>query len=421
MSSFVVEGGQPLSGVIRIHGAKNAALPILAAALLADAPVHLVDCPHLLDVENMLRILRALGCKAVWQSNALLVDSRDAACHEIPAGLAKELRSSIFLLGPMLARFGRAVATSPGGCEIGLRPIDLHLLALEALGAVIEEHHGCIDCKGEALRGADVHLGYPSVGATENAMMAATAAVGETHIYNAACEPEIVDLAAFLNTVGCKVEGAGSSVITILGRAAHKSAAAYTHRILPDRIVAGTYLCAAAVTGGTLRLENVCREHLLGVTAKLEEAGCVVSFPPESVLLQAPPRPRQLKLVETAPYPGFPTDMQAQLFAVCAIAGGVSIIVENVFENRFKHVPELCRMGADITVRGSAAVIRGVERLTAAEVEAKDLRGGAALVIAGLAAKGTTKVKNAEHIDRGYEAMERDLCAAGARIVRGGE
>ena len=417
MSKMVVTGGYPLSGECRIRGAKNAALPILAACVLTRRQVLLRDCPQLTDVENMLGILRLLGCRAEWcgQERDLLIDAANAGFCELPERLAKELRSSVFLLGPMIGRFGRASVPYPGGCEIGNRPVDLHIRGLSALGVQVREESGRIECAGGALTGAEIHLDYPSVGATENIMMAAVAATGETVIRNAAREPEILDLQRFLCAAGFRVSGAGSSTVVVQGGGEPREV---EHRILPDRIVAGTMLTAAAMTMGSVTCENVVVEHLSALLSKLCEAGCRLHIRESAVSLLSPGRPRELKLVETLPHPGFPTDMQAQIFALCTVADGTSVIVENVFENRFQHAQELSRMGAVSTVKGRTAVIRGVRRLTGSTVAAHDLRGGAALVLAGMCADGVTTVTGAEHIDRGYERLETALCALGAQIKR---
>ncbi|HOF94070.1 MAG TPA: UDP-N-acetylglucosamine 1-carboxyvinyltransferase [Clostridia bacterium] len=415
MSRIVVTGGLPLCGELNAPGAKNAALPILAACLLAHHPVRLLGCPKLTDVANMVELLRTLGCSVNWDGDVLNIDSRSAQCHEMPEHLSKALRSSIFLLGPMIGKFKRAVANFPGGCDIGVRPIDLHIAALNALGVSIEESHGSIICEGSNLKGAAIHLDYPSVGATENAIMAAVAAKGETTIQNAAREPEIVHLQEFLCKLGYTVNGAGSSTIYIKGGCIPKAA---EHHIMADRIVAGTYLCAAAITAGDITMRGIVPEQLGSIVGKLKECGCEVITEVESIRAKGPKRPRELKRVETMPYPGFPTDMQAQIFALCTIADGTSMIVENVFENRFRHASELARMGAESCINGRIAVIRGVKTLTGTRVDAKDLRGGAALVLAGLRAEGETEVCGAEHISRGYEAIETALSSLGAKIRR---
>jgi UDP-N-acetylglucosamine 1-carboxyvinyltransferase len=416
MARFIVSGGRPLYGSLRVSGAKNAALPILAACLLSDKEIVLSDCPELKDVENMLSILSALGAKWVRDGGIVRVDASAAHSFIMPHRISKELRSSIFTLGPLLGRFKRAVCTYPGGCEIGHRPIDLHLKGLSMLGVNITEEHGQIICDGRNMKGAEIHLDYPSVGATENIIMGAVRAQGETVIHNAAREPEIVDLQKFLCTMGFEVSGAGTSDVYIVGSS--KPTKDVEHSIIPDRIVAGTMLCAAAITGGELTLHNVQSVHMASVIAKLKEAGCAMLCDEHSLTLKAPERLREIKLIETLPYPGFPTDMQAQFFALCSIAEGTSVVVENVFEGRFKHASELARMGAVFTQKDRTAVIRGVKKLTGAQVYARDLRGGAALTIAGLAAQGETVVMSAELIDRGYERMERMLTEVGARIRR---
>ncbi|MCE5236751.1 MAG: UDP-N-acetylglucosamine 1-carboxyvinyltransferase [Clostridiaceae bacterium] len=416
MARFIVTGGRPLHGSLRVSGAKNAALPILAACLLSDAPVALAECPELKDVGNMLSILSDLGAAYEREGGLLHIDASKADSFVMPSRISKELRSSIFTLGPLLGRFQRAVCTYPGGCEIGHRPIDLHLKGLSMLGVEITEEHGQILCDGRNMHGAEIHLDYPSVGATENIIMGAVRADGETIIHNAAREPEIVDLQRFLCSMGFFVSGAGTSDVRITGTKAPTKSV--VHSVIPDRIVAGTMLCAAAIAGGEVTLNNVRPEHMASVLSKLREAGAIVLCGEHSVYLRAPDRLREVKIIETLPYPGFPTDMQAQFFALCTVAEGTSVVVENVFEGRFKHAAELARMGAMFTQKDRTAVIRGVKRLTGTQVYARDLRGGAALTIAGLVALGETTVMNAELIDRGYEGMERMLTAIGARIRR---
>lgn len=415
MSKLIVTGGTRLSGTAKIPGAKNAVLPILAASLLTEEPVLLRNCPHLLDVEHMLSILRTLGVRTAWEGNTIRLEPADAAGFEMPAHLSKEIRSSIFMLGPLLARFGRAHCTFPGGCDIGNRPIDLHLAGLAALNVKIDEECGNILCDGRDMKAADIHLDYPSVGATENLMMAAVAAPGRSVVSNAAREPEILDLQLFLNTLGYRVSGAGTSTIVIEG-GGRGNAAEYT--VMPDRIVAGTLMCAAAITAGEIKLTDVCPQDMGPVIAKLREAGCRIETGADTVALTGPERPGELKLVETFPHPGFPTDMQAQIFALCSVADGASIIVENVFENRFKHAAELARMGACSTVKDRTAIVRGVRELTGTEVYARDLRGGAALCLAALRARGETAIRRAEVIDRGYERIEETLNQLGAKIRR---
>ena len=406
---FLVSGGKRLCGALEVGCAKNAVLPILAAAMLTDAPVTLEDCPDLVDARNMLSILETLGCRVERRGREVRLDASRAENHEMPEKLSKRLRSSIFLLGPLIARFGRARVSYPGGCEIGQRPIDLHLKGLRALGVTIREAHGMIECEGARLRGADVYLDFPSVGATENVMMAAVLARGRTTIHNAAREPEIRDLQAFINALGGKVRGGGTDRVTIEGV---KALGAARYRPLPDRIVAGTLLAAAAATRGEVLLRRACPGDLGAVLDKLRQAGCEVEAEGEEIFLRA----RALKPFEvsTQPFPGFPTDLQAQFMALACAVQGASVVVENVFENRFAHAAQLRRMGADIFLSGRLAVVRG-GRLYGAEVQAGDLRGGAALA---LAAEGESRVENVELIDRGYERLEEMLAALGADIRR---
>ena len=409
---FLVSGGRRLCGELEVGCAKNAVLPILAAAMLTDTPVTVEDCPDLVDARNMLSILETLGCRVEARGRDVVLDASRAENHEMPEKLSKRLRSSIFLLGPLVARFGRARVSYPGGCEIGQRPIDLHLKGLRALGVQIRETHGMIECDGARLRGADVYLDFPSVGATENVMMAAVLARGRTTIHNAAREPEIRDLQNFINALGGKVRGGGTDCVTVEGV---RSLGGACYRPLPDRIVAGTLLAAAAVTRGEVFLRRVCPGDLGAVLDKLRQAGCAVEAEEETIFLRA----RTLKPFEvsTQPFPGFPTDLQAQFMALACAAEGASVIVENVFENRFAHAAQLRRMGADIFLSGRLAVVRG-GRLYGAEVQAGDLRGGAALVIAGLAASGETVVDNIGVIDRGYESFENMLGELGADMAR---
>lgn len=414
MGKYIITGGKKLQGSIRVGGAKNAVLPILAASLLCDGEVLLTDCPALLDVDNMLEILRCLGCKAVRNGSEIRIDSRCANSYVMPSGLSKQLRSSIFTLGPILAKFGFAHAAYPGGCEIGNRPIDLHLRGLSMLNVKITEEHGHIFCDGRDMRGNSIHLDYPSVGATENVMMAAVAAKGLTVIHNAAREPEIEDLQAFLCAAGFRVSGAGSSTVVIEGGGRGHGV---IYRIMPDRIVAGTLMCAAAMTQGDVEIVNAVPTHVGPMISKLRECGCDIFCTQNSVRVCAPKRLHEIKLIETLPYPGFPTDMQAQFFALCTVAEGTSILVENVFENRFKHAPELACMGASFTLKDRTAIIRGAEKLTGADVVAHDLRGGAALVLAALCAQGQSRVHQTEYIARGYENLDCMLRSLGAEIV----
>lgn len=414
MSDWIIRGGAVLSGTVPVQGSKNAALPILAATLLVEEPVTLTNCPALRDVENMLRILEALGVTVVRGANALIVDSRTAENWVLPTALSGELRSSIFLLGSVLSRFGAADAPYPGGCEIGNRPIDLHLKGLRRLNAQIREQGGRIVCRGK-LTGAVVDLEYPSVGATENVMLAACRAKGRTTIRNAACEPEIADLGAFLNACGFRVDGAGTPTVVIDGvETGHGTA----FRIMPDRIVTGTYLLAAAITGGDVTVTDTRPETVEPLLSKLTESGCAVTRGRGSVRVRAPERIRSVGFTETRPYPGFPTDLQPLLFAVLSRANGTSVIVENVFENRFRHAQELNKMGAKNRILDRTAILTGAERLHGASVTAHDLRGGAALVLAGLFAEGETVIGHAERIERGYERMDEVIGSLGGSITR---
>ena len=411
---FSIAGGRRLRGEVTIGGAKNALLPILAATMLTGGEVILDNCARLSDCENMLRILRTLGCAVERRDESVCVDSRGAQGWEMSESLSKQLRSSIFMLGPILGRFRKASVTYPGGCEIGLRPIDLHLKGLRALGVEIHEARGRILCDGSRLHGGEVQLDFPSVGATENVMMAAVLAPGETVISNAAREPEIVDLQNFLRVMGAKVHGAGQDVISIEGV---KKLHGARYAVMPDRIVAGTLLAAAAITHGEVCLKNARPDDLRAVLDKLSQAGCLIESGADFIRLSAEGRALRAVNLSTQPYPGFPTDMQAQFMALCTVAEGTSLIVENVFENRFAHAAQLRRMGADILVHQRAAIVRGGS-LSGAQVEARDLRGGAALVLAALAAEGESRVERVELIDRGYEALETTLADLGASIRR---
>ncbi len=415
MDQYKIRGGKRLEGSIRVMGAKNAILPILAAVLLNPRPVVLYDFPRLADVENMILILNSIGCRIKREGSVLTVDASTVNSWIIPDRYVKEIRSSIVILGAVLGRMKRAVITYPGGCEIGQRPINLHLQGLKQLGVVINESHGYLHCEAGQLRGAEIHLEYPSVGATENIMLAAAKAEGRTVIRNAAKEPEITDLQNFINAMGGKVFGAGSNTIIIEGVDKFHEA---EYTVIPDRIVAGTYLIAAAMTGSDILVENIQLEHIQSIVNKLREAGCILTPVDKAIRIQAPERLRAIAHTKTYPYPGFPTDMQAQLTAMLTVANGTSIIIENIFENRYKHVPELIRMGGNIQTESKIAIIQGVSSLNGALVRAGDLRGGAALVLAGLKAEGETQIEHIYHIDRGYEDLEGALCGIGAEIVR---
>ena len=415
MEAFVVEGGTPLRGEIRVDGAKNATLPILAAAVLTEETVRLHDVPEITDVKHMADILTMLGCQVTRKNGDMTVTCADLHTWEMPDQLSKQIRSSIFLLGPILARFHKATVTFPGGCEIGLRPIDLHLSGLRCLGVKIEEEGGLIHCDGSSMHAGEVHFDYPSVGATENVMMAAVLVPGITTIHNPAREPEIVDLQNFINAMGGCVRGAGGHAIEIEG-VSRLHGTEWTP--MPDRIVAGTLLAAAAVTGGEITLTNTPESDMVAVTAKLREMGCRIAEAPGRIALSAPQRLTAFGQLQTQPHPGFPTDMQVQMLALLAVSEGTGVITENVFENRFTHAGDLNRMGAHILCTGRTAVVRGVRELYGARVTARDLRGGAALVLAGLKAHGETHVEHAELIDRGYDHLERQLTELGANIKR---
>jgi len=415
MEVFEVRGGRRLEGTVAIHSAKNAVLPIMAASILADGQVTIMDCPHIADADNMLDIVRTLGCRAERMNEDVVIDTAGMHDWVMPELLAKKLRSSIFMMGPILGRFRKATVAHPGGCEIGLRPIDLHLRGLAAMGVTFREEGGHIHCDGSSMRGGEVHFDYPSVGATENVMMAAALVPGATWIHNAAREPEIVDLQRFMNAMGAKVSGAGTHSIHIEGVQKLRGAC---YRPIPDRIVAGTLLAAAAITGGEVCLRNAHAADAGAVISKLRDMGCEIRSGLATIELRAPRRLRSFGQLQTLPYPGFPTDMQAQMLALSATASGATVITENVFENRFAHAGDFNRMGADIVVHDRTAVVRGVERLRGARVTARDLRGGAGLVLAALGAEGVTVVERVSLIDRGYAAFEGTLASLGADIRR---
>jgi len=416
VDKLLIRGGTPLAGTLSISGAKNAALPILAGTLLASEPVTISNVPHLKDVATTITLLQSMGAKATFDDklgvevDASVIDERCA-----PYELVKTMRASILVLGPLVARFGTADVSLPGGCAIGARPVNLHVQGLEAMGAKIVVENGFIRARADRLHGAHIVFDIVTVTGTENLMMAAALAEGETVLENAAREPEILDVAQFLNKMGAKVSGAGTSVIRIEGVDQLGGA---DYAVMPDRIETGTYLVAAAMTGGKVRLKHVAPRTFEAVTAKLQEAGASIETGSDWIELDMQgKRPRAVD-IRTSPYPGFPTDMQAQFCALNAIAEGVGTVTETIFENRFQHVLELQRMGADIQIEGNTAVCRGVERLTAAPVMATDLRASAGLVLAGLAAEGATLVDRIYHVDRGYERIEEKLQRLGADIKR---
>lgn len=416
MSVYVIEGGRTLSGEVKIQGSKNSTLPILAATLLCGGESVLFNCPRLSDVEASLDILRYIGCTAHREGSTVIVDTGSVSRCEIPPTLMHRMRSSIIFLGAMIARFDRVRMSFPGGCELGPRPIDLHLDALREMGVEISEEHGELDCYvSDRLHGADIVLPIPSVGATENIMIAAAAAHGVTTISNAAREPEIVDLADFLNACGAAVSGAGGSTIVIEGSSELHPA---THSIIPDRIVAATLMSAAAVTGSDIRFTGIIPSHLESVLPVFRDSGCDIDIRGGGMRLIAPYRLTAPKLIRTMPYPGFPTDAQAPVMSMAAVADGMTVFVENMFISRYSHVSELCRFGADIRVEGKVAVVDGVRRLLSADVSARDLRGAAALVVAALCAKGVSEIRGIEYLERGYEDFELVLSSLGADVKK---
>ena len=413
VNRLVIDGGIPLHGELAVHGAKNSSLPLLAATILSGSESVLHNCPVLSDVDAACRILSYLGCKIKREGKTVIVNTEDLTHFDVPDELMREMRSSIVFLGAIAARLGKVRISFPGGCDLGARPIDLHLSALRQLGLEIREEHGYLNCIAEGrLKGADISLSFPSVGATENIMLAAVTAQGETVINNAAQEPEIVDLANFLIQCGAKIQDAGKSCIHIEGVEALSGA---EHTVIPDRIVAVTYLCCAAITGGEILLNQAKPENFGSVLPVLEEMGCRILVSGGNVYLKAPKRLKGGGTIRTMPYPGFPTDAQAPLMALATLTDSTTVFVENIFENRFRHAGELCRMGANIKTEGKVALVQGVPRLYGASVQATDLRGGAALVIAGLAARGRTSIENMCHVERGYEDIAQCLSSMGAK------
>ncbi|MGN0567550.1 MAG: UDP-N-acetylglucosamine 1-carboxyvinyltransferase [Acutalibacteraceae bacterium] len=416
MDIIRITGSKKLEGEVQLQGSKNSALPILAACVSVNGISVIHNCPSLTDVDAAVKILEYLGCRVTRRESALVIDSSDIKRSDIPQHLMHEMRSSIVFLAPLLSRFGSACVSTPGGCEIGLRPIDLHLNAMRKMGAVIEEESGILSCScPNGLSGAKIVLSFPSVGATENIMIAAATAKGTTVLVNAAREPEIRDLAVYLNSCGAKIKGAGEGTIVIEGV---ESLHGTEHSVIPDRIVASTFMAAAAATGGKVLIKGVVPSHITPVISAFEEAGCRVDSGASRLYICAPKRLGRVQNIRTMPYPGFPTDSQAIVMAMLCTADGTSMLIENIFENRFRHVQELRKLGAKIDVEGRVAVVEGVESLKAAHVYAPDLRGGAALIVAGLAAQGVTEIENVRLIDRGWQDIEKSLSALGADIVR---
>ena len=415
MSKLLINGGNALKGSCRIQGAKNAVLPILAATVLCDDICVIHGCPRLRDVSAAINILEHLGCRVKTEGDTVTVNAKGISCAELPDSLMRKMRSSITFLGAITARCGKAKMCSPGGCELGPRPIDLHIKALRELGIKVLESGGYMETETDCICGNDIHLDFPSVGATENIMLAASLAKGTTTITNAAKEPEISDLQDFLCKMGAKVRGAGTDIIEIEGV---KKLGGADHRVIPDRIVAATYLCTAAMCGGKINLTDVCPSHIKSVISVLKDTGMDINEGKDSISLSSRGVVLPVDILRTMPYPGFPTDAQAPFVSLLGLAEGTSVIVENIFENRFKYCDELCRMGADIKVSGKVAVIRGVKKYYGANVTAMDLRGGAALVAAGTAAMGETEIDGIELIERGYESIDRDLSKLGADIKK---
>lgn len=412
MSSYIIQGGEKLQGEVKISGSKNAALPIMAASILNGGITKLYNVPNIHDTQKMIEILKLLGCKIKKKENKIIIDSSKIERYEIPEDLMREMRSSVILAGGIVGKYRKATFSYPGGCDIGARPIDLHLKAFEKLGINIIENYGKIECKCDKIVGTKIDLDFPSVGATENAILAACLAEGTTTINNAAREPEIIDLQKFLNRMGAKVKGAGTNTIEIQGVKRLKDV---DYNIMPDRIEAGTFLVAGAITEGKIKLLNADATQIQPVINKLEEANCKIEIEKDYIQLIAPKRLKAVD-IKTMPYPGFPTDMQAVFTAAMTKAKGTSVIIENIFENRYKYTQELIRMGAKITIEGRTAVVKGVKKVQGTTVKATDLRGGAAMVILGLSAKGITEIDDIHYILRGYEKLEKKLENLGAKI-----
>lgn len=415
MDKLLITGGNRLKGTVSIDGAKNSALSIMAASLLSSEISILENVPRLKDVYSMIEVIKTLGVQVEWKDdNTLLIDPDDFNNYEAPYELVKTMRASFLVMGPLLARLKRAKISLPGGCAIGARPVDFHLKGFRTLGADITTEQGYIQAEVKKLVGNDIYLDFPSLGATENIMMAASLAEGITTIENAAKDPEVIELGNFLNKMGSKIDGLGGDILTIQGV---RKLQGVRYKIIPDRIEAGTYMVAAAMTGGEVEIKHVNAYYLKSCIIKLEEAGLNLNIQDDSIFISDPDAIKSVD-IKTMPFPGFPTDMQAQFMALMTIANGTSIITENVFESRFAHTGDLRRMGADIRIEGRNSIIKGVKKLSAAPVMASDLRGGAALVLAGLVAEGTTEISRIYHIDRGYVRLEEKLRKLGANIRR---
>lgn len=412
MSKLIIQGGKKLEGEVQISGSKNAALPIIAGTVLIKGKTTLYNVPNIQDVQTMFEIIKDIGGKVTKKNNKIIIDTSKIHTYEIPENLMRKMRSSVILAGAIIGKYKKANFSYPGGCEIGSRPIDLHLKGFEKLGINIKEEYGEIICEADRIMGTQIHLDFPSVGATENIILASCLAEGVTVLTNAAKEPEIEDLVKFLNKAGAKIKGAGTDRVEIIGV---KKLTEVSYNIMPDRIEAGTYLVAGAITGGNIKVTNLNSNHIEPILNKLDEAGCVLKIEKNAVEIKAPKRIKAVD-IKTMPYPGFPTDMQSIFGALLTTAKGTSIITENIFESRYKYVQELNRMGAKINVEGRTAVIKGTKRIQGASVVASDLRGGAALVLEGLVAKGVTQVDNVHYILRGYENIVDKLKNLGAKI-----
>lgn len=418
MKSYIIEGGKRLEGEIKVSGSKNSALPILAATILNKGVTILENVPKIKDTEVMLEILQYLGCKVHKESDKIIINSENVEKNEIPEELMRKMRSSIVLAGSIIGRKGKVRFSYPGGCDIGSRPIDLHLKGFKKLGINLIENYGYIVCECDKIISTEIHLDFPSVGATENIMLASVLSQEKVTIKNAALEPEIVDLQIFLNKMGAKISGAGTSNVEIIGVERLKNA---TYRIMPDRIETGTIMCIAAATNSKILIKDVIPEHIVPVIEKLKECKCNILVGKNDIFIEGPKR-LNCTSIRTMPYPGFPTDMQSIFGAMLTTARGTSVITENIFENRYKYISELKRMGARITIEGQNAIIRGVKRLYPAEVRSTDLRGGAALTLAGLSTVGITRINNIEYILRGYDNLDKKLNNLGANIqIREGE
>lgn len=414
MYSYIIKGGNRLHGETYVSGSKNASLPILAASILNGRITKLYNIPNIEDVATTIKILEELGCKIKRDKNKLIIDSTNMNNTTIPDNLMRKLRSSVIIAGAIIARFRNVKFSYPGGCEIGARPIDLHLNSFKKIGIKIDENTGYIECKCDKIESCEVELDFPSVGATENLILASVLGKQEIIIKNAAMEPEIIDLANFLNKMGAKIFGAGTKIIKINGVESLKDV---SYKIMPDRIEAGTLLIAGAITSGNIKINNVNSEHISPILHKLKECGCKLNIEKDCIFLNSPSRLLSTE-IKTMPYPGFPTDLQPLFSTLLTVCKGTSIVTENIFENRFKYIQEIVRMGGKVKIEGKTLIIKGVKRLHGANVDSSDLRGGAALVIAGISAKGTTRISKVEYILRGYENFDKKLNQLGANIIR---